>query len=401
MKYLILGAGPSGLTIANKLMQCGEKDVLVLEKEPEAGGLCRSTDVDGSPFDIGGGHFLDVRDPEVTEFVFGFLPESEWDLYERDSRIDLYGDIIGSPIEANIWQLPEDKQKRYLNAIEEAGCNRGTPKPERFTEWIEWKLGSAIAEDYMLPYNKKMFGEDLDSLGTYWLEKLPNVSYEETKLSCENRRPYGTQPGHARFYYPKKYGYGEVFLRMADALGDRIICNEKITSLDYETKTVNSTYRADKIIVTIPWNAINEHIGLPENLKDNIGALKYSSIVTRYVPEDLDTKAHWIYYPDPARSYHRILVRHNFCPGSKGYWTETNLTRFNESAEQASGCTYFVNEYAYPLNTIGKQEKIKELLDYTKTKGIYGLGRWGEWQHYNSDVVMKRAMELGSLLTTD
>ena len=103
MKYLILGAGPAGLTIANKLMQRGERDFLVLEQESEAGGLCRSTDVDNSPFDIGGGHFLDVKDPEVTGFVFGFLPESEWDLYERDSRIDLYGDMIGSPIEANIW----------------------------------------------------------------------------------------------------------------------------------------------------------------------------------------------------------------------------------------------------------------------------------------------------------
>ncbi|MCR5673763.1 MAG: FAD-dependent oxidoreductase [Lachnospiraceae bacterium] len=402
MKYLILGAGPSGLTIANMLMKKGERDLLVLEKEPEAGGLCRSTDVDQSPFDIGGGHFLDVRDPDVTGFVFSFLPEDEWDLYKRDSRIDLYGDMIGSPIEANIWQLPADKQKRYLDAIEKAGCNRGAPKPEKFTEWIDWKLGSAIAEDYMLPYNKKMFGEDLDSLGTYWLEKLPNVSYEETKLSCENRRPYGTQPGHAKFYYPKKYGYGEVFLRMAKALGDRIRYNEKAVSLDYETRTVNGKYSADMVIVTVPWNGIKEHINLPDKYRSDIKALKYSSIVTEYVPEKLDTKAHWIYYPDPAKTYHRILVRHNFCPGSKGYWTETNLTRYDETGAKKAGRTYFVNEHAYPLNTIGKQEKMKELLEFTSSKGIYGLGRWGEWQHYNSDVVIKRAMELanGSLLTT-
>ena len=98
MKYLILGAGPAGLTLANMLMERGEDDFLVIEKEDSAGGLCRSRDVDGSPFDTGGGHFLDVRDPDVTKFVFGFLPEDEWDRYERDSRIDLYGDIIGSPI---------------------------------------------------------------------------------------------------------------------------------------------------------------------------------------------------------------------------------------------------------------------------------------------------------------
>ncbi len=394
MKYLILGAGPAGLTFANMLLEHGEKDFLVLERNPEAGGLCRSTEVDGSPFDIGGGHFLDVKDPGVTSFMFRFLPEDEWDRYERDSRIDLYGDIIGSPIEANIWQLPEDKQKRYLDAIECAGCNTGKDMPARFTEWIEWKLGKAIAEDYMLPYNRKMFGEDLDSLGTYWLEKLPNVSYEETKMSCVNKKAYGTQPGHARFMYPKKYGYGEAFLRMAGALGENIRYNEKVTSIDYENRIVNGIYSADNIVVTIPWNSVDKHIGLPDKLYKNLYDLKYSSIVTEYDPGMLDTKAHWIYYPDPGKSYHRILVRHNFCPGSKGYWTETNLARYDEAGAQKKGKSYFVNDYAYPLNTIGKQEKVKEFLDFTATRNIIGLGRWGQWQHFNSDVVMRLAMDL-------
>lgn len=394
MKYLILGGGPSGLTFANKLIDRGEDDFLLLERGSVAGGLCRSVDVDGSPFDIGGGHFLDVKDPDVTGFVFRFLPEDEWDRYERDSRIDLYGDIIGSPIEANIWQLPEDRQKRYLDAIEAAGCNTGKEKPERFTDWIEWKLGSAIAEDYMLPYNRKMFGEDLDRLGTYWLEKLPNVSYEETKLSCRDHRPYGTQPGHANFFYPKKYGYGEAFCRMAGRLGDRIVYNEKVTCIDYENRTVNGKYSAEKVIVTIPWKSADEHIGLPDKLKGYIDDLRYSSIVTRYYPETLDTKAHWIYYPDPEKPYHRILVRHNFCPGSKGYWTETNLSRFDREGADKAAATYFINDYAYPLNTTGKQEKMEELLTYTSSRGIYGLGRWGQWQHFNSDVVIKLAMKL-------
>ena len=75
MKYLILGAGPAGLSFANRLIENGEEDFLVLEAENEAGGLCRSVEVDGSPLDIGGGHFLDVRRPRVNEFLFGFMPE--------------------------------------------------------------------------------------------------------------------------------------------------------------------------------------------------------------------------------------------------------------------------------------------------------------------------------------
>ena len=77
MKYLILGAGPAGLSLANRLKQDGEKSFLVLEREATAGGLCRSVEVDGAPFDIGGGHFLDVRRPHVNNFLFGFMPKEE------------------------------------------------------------------------------------------------------------------------------------------------------------------------------------------------------------------------------------------------------------------------------------------------------------------------------------
>ena len=391
MKYLIIGGGPSGLTLANSLINNGKDDVLVLERNEEAGGLCRSKNVDGSPLDIGGGHFLDVKNKRVLDFVFDLMPVDEWDRYTRDSRIVVNDNLIGSPIEANIWQMKLEDQVEYLKAIAVAGCNLNVEMPEKFVDWIYWKLGEKIADDYMIPYNKKMFGENLDSLGTYWLNKLPNVSFDETLISCLERKAYGTQPGHAEFYYPKKYGYGEVWLRMAERLKDKIIYNEKAVTLDLDNKCVNDKYEADIIINTAPWDAFDEIKGLPENLKNNIKDLKHSSIVIDYIPENVNNEAQWIYYPDSSLDYHRILVRHNFCPNSKGYWTETNLDRFNK--EKSKEGNYFIMDYAYPLNTIGKPEKMKQLLEYTKSKGVIGLGRWGEWQHYNSDVVVNLALE--------
>lgn len=52
--------------------------------------------------------------------------------------------------------------------------------------------------------------------------------------------------------------------------------------------------------------------------------------LTAYHAENLDTEAWRACYLDPELSYHRILVRHNFCPGSKGYWTETNSERITD-----------------------------------------------------------------------
>lgn len=394
MRFLILGAGPAGLSFACSLMSKGIDDFLIIEKESEAGGLCRSTEVDDSPFDIGGGHFLDVRRPAVDEFLFKYMPEEEWDRYERDSKIVVGKNIINSPIEANIWQMDIEDQIEYLKAIAVAGCNLKTPMPQKFTDWIFWKLGDKIAEDYMIPYNQKMFESNLDNLGTYWLDKLPDVSFEDTLRSCLEHKAYAKQPGHAEFFYPKKYGYGEVWLRMAESIKDKIIYNTKVESLDVQNKIVNGEYSADCIVSTIPWTSISDISGAEDHILDDIKKLRYSSIVTEYHEENLDTKAQWIYYPDPKLDYHRILVRHNFCPDSRGYWTETNLVRYKEDKTKKA----FVNEYAYPLNTIDKPVAIRNVLEFMEKRDIIGLGRWGEWQHYNSDVVVELGMKLADRL---
>ncbi len=398
-KYLILGAGPAGLSLANRLQQLGEDSFIVLEKENEAGGLCRSTTVDNAPLDIGGGHFLDVRRPKVNEFLFEFMPEKEWDIYTRDSQIEIEGKTVNHPIEANIWQMNIEKQVEYLKSIAVAGCNLNKAIPEKFIDWIFWKLGDKIATDYMIPYNKKMFGENLNQLGTFWLEKLPNVSFEETLLSCLNKKMYGTQPGHAQFYYPKNFGYGELWLRMAKKISNNIKYSTSVCKIDFNHRKVfdrnGKEYQAEQIISTIPWCGFDECIGLSWDQQDNIKQLKYSSIQTEYYSKNMDTKAQWIYYPSYRLKYHRILVRHNFCPNSRGYWTETNADRVSKDT---NSYFHYMNEFAYPLNTINKPTVMKDLLTWTEKKGVIGLGRWGEWEHYNSDVVVSKAIDLAERL---
>jgi protoporphyrinogen oxidase len=395
-KWLVLGAGPAGLTFANKLVEAGESNLLVIEKEERAGGLCRSQEIDGSPLDIGGGHFLDITRPIVTGYLFKFMPENEWNLYERNSQIYINDRYISHPLEANIWQMDAKEQIEYIKSIAYAGCNMGKAVPDKFVDWISWKLGSKIANEYMLPYNRKMFTENLDDLGTYWMDKLPNVSLDDTLMSCIDKKAYGKQPGHAKFYYPKKYGYGELWLRMAKTISKYIIYNCRVVKLDFNKKQVtldtNQVIGAENIVVTIPWNSIKYLDSMPETLVSKVRHLRHNSIEIKYIIEKIDTKAHWIYYPDSKYTYHRILVRHNFCPNSNGYWTETNTDNI-KNYEPVNEFRY-INEYAYPLNTIDKPIIMRELLSWTSLRHIYGLGRWGEHQHYNSDVTVLKAIEL-------
>ena len=55
-------------------------------------------------------------------------------------------------------------------------------------------------------------------------------------------------------------------------------------------------YSADVIISTIPWMEFEAITGMPQELQEKIGHLKYSSVQTEYFPENLDTEAQWIYY---------------------------------------------------------------------------------------------------------
>ncbi len=396
IKYLILGGGPSGLSLASKLKQLGETSFLILEKENEPGGLCRSIEIDGSPLDIGGGHFLDSRNRKVLDFVYNFMPEDEWNRFDRISKIKTLKFEIDYPYEANIWQLPVEDQFEHLISILNAGWNKDQPQPEKFSEWITWKLGNVIADNYMLPYNSKIFANiDLNELGTYWLHKLPNVTFEDTLKSCLTKKPQGTIPAHAQFFYPKRYGYGELFHRMAEFIGrDAILLNYEVSSINPSELTVNNELKADLIITTIPWPELIDSESIPSEIKLEFSKLKHSSIDVTYRSKNQSTTSHWTYFPDPNLPFHRVLYRYNFIENARGYWEETNSLR----TDQNDPPTHH-NKFAYPLNTIEKPQSISTILHWAKSQSIIGLGRWGEWEHMNSDVAMDKAIRLAEVLT--
>jgi UDP-galactopyranose mutase len=124
-----------------------------------------------------------------------------------------------------------------------------------------------------------------------------------------------------------------------------------------------------------------------------INELKHIAIDVDYLPDNIDTNAHWIYEPNEKFSYHRMLLRHNFCTKSRGYWTETNSKR----SGPAKGFRYR-NDYAYPVNTKTKPETIRAILEWAKSYNIIGAGRWGTWEHMNSDVAVSEGIKLGKSL---
>ena len=395
LNFLILGAGPSGLSFAHRLMEIGEESFLILEKESDAGGLCRSRTVDGSALDIGGGHLLDTKRKEVLAFLFKFLPAENWNHFHRNTTIWINNLEIHYPLESNLHEFPEDDQVDHLCALAQTGEQLGKPKPITFEDWIRWKFGSKIAEDYMIPYNKKIWSIDLNCLGTSWLYKLPAVNFHDIIKSCITKKSQAKIPSHTEFLYPKEGGYGKLWEIVADQLGEKIKYDQKIEQIDIESmvvKTNTQQFSSRHIISTIPWNNWLGKANFPSQIQDCINKLRHTSLEVGYYRQNLKSDAHWIYIPDESLPHHRILNRRTFVTNSRGYWTETNMKRVEMTREIPEW--KFVNDYAYPVDTIEKPQAIKSVLEWGASKNIHGLGRWGRWEHMNSDVAVQEALAL-------
>lgn len=73
-KIIIIGAGPAGLTAADRLLEDKDKyEVIILEESQEIGGISKTVNYNGNRMDIGGHRFFS-KDQEVMEYWKNLMP---------------------------------------------------------------------------------------------------------------------------------------------------------------------------------------------------------------------------------------------------------------------------------------------------------------------------------------
>src|SRR6266480_7509930 len=93
---VIIGAGPAGLTAAYMLNKRGVTST-VLEADSVVGGISRTTERDGWRFDLGGHRFF-TKVPAVERLWHEILPEGDFLLRPRKSRIFYDGKYFDYPL---------------------------------------------------------------------------------------------------------------------------------------------------------------------------------------------------------------------------------------------------------------------------------------------------------------
>ena len=402
IEYLIIGAGVTGITLCKKLKKRGISSVLVLEAQEKAGGLCTTKNIKGHQLDVGGGHFFHTKYQEIFDYIFEHLPKEKFNYFvPRISKLKMEETTIDYPLESNLWQLPKKKQIEYLISVIRNGESLGKPEPNNYEEWIRWKLGDKICNDYMLPYNTKLWGVTPNEMDVDWLFKIPRVQVEEIlQYSIDRKQDTDKFPAHQNFYYPKEGGFQKIFDALYRGEKENVRLNELVSKLELrndETWLVNGKYQANNVINTTPWNDLFGALGSPIKLKKDFERIQYNKIVVSLYEKFFDVNWHWRYVPDIDRHYHREFYIPNFAKDSKknGMYTETNVKRYDgeESCLEGEEIYNYETKAAYPIPVLGHAKAIENILNYYKDKNLFGVGRWGQHQYQNADVSMYNAIK--------
>lgn len=148
---VIVGAGMAGLGAAATLRRAG-REVIVLERLDEVGGLARSVNFDGHVFDVGPHYFfLDVSQ-DVNELVKSCLRPEEW--RPIDFRINaLIGraDVPWPPTASAAFKLPPSGIYTYLKSAMKAEL----PTTHVARDFLRKCYGETMYRIFLGPYLKK------------------------------------------------------------------------------------------------------------------------------------------------------------------------------------------------------------------------------------------------------
>ena len=300
-RYLIVGAGVSGLSFANF---CGSPDYQIIEADSEVGGYCKTVHRDGFVWDYSG-HFFHFKNREMEEYLLARMPADEVRVVEKRTYIRYRDRMMDFPFQKNIHQLPQDEfiECLYDLFFKDAGADA---EPTNFKEMLYRKFGRGISEKFLIPYNEKLYACDLgtldkDAMGRFF----PWANIEE--IIRNFRQSSNSDSYNATFTYPRGGAIQYVNALLADVDAERLHLNEGLVSIDLQAKVARTTRREirfEHLITSVPLHKLLPMTGLSYDAS----ALSYNKVLVFNLGFDRkgDSRPHWVYFPEREYCFYRI-----------------------------------------------------------------------------------------------
>ena len=407
MKYIIIGAGISGLSIAQLLNK--DNEVIVLEKDDRPGGMIKCDRVKGSLFHRTGGHVFNTKREDVMKWFWSFFDqERDFIKTTRNSSVVMDdGKLIPYPIEYHAYLLGKETGVKIVTDLVEMARQQDI-KPSNFEDFLKGRFGSTLYELYFKPFNWKVWRRDLTKVPLSWLEgKLPMPTVAEI-IFANIYHVEENQFVHSSFYYPKEGG--SQFLADTFSKGLDIKYNTTIESIQKTEKgwKVNGL-EADRIVFCGNIKQLPQLVGNTVDMTpfaNAIDSLAYHGTTAVFCEIDKNPYS-WIYQPSMKHLSHRIICTGNFSVNNNVNGKMTGTIEFTdeiskEDIQEQLGkipfhpryLTHHYEQYTYPIQDNSTRIMVSSLKQTLEPKGMYLCGRFAEWEYANMDVCMGYAMDL-------
>jgi UDP-galactopyranose mutase len=352
-KYVVVGAGLAGLTMAERIANGLDEKVLVIEKRSHIGGnVYDSYNEDGILIHNYGPHIFHTNDKEVYDYLSQF---TKWNDFWHRVLTYVDGNLVPMPITVEtinkLYNLNLD-----CSQVEEFLKKQAVEVKEIKTskDVALSKVGQDIYEKIFESYTKKQWGIDPAELDTSVISRIPIRLNRDTRYFADR---YQGMPTH---------GYTKMC--------EKMIANKNIKIL------LNTDYR--EVINEITYETLIYTGATDEFYQFKHGKLAYRSV--NFVFETLDTEkfqeAPVVNYPNDY-DYTRITEYKQLT------WQKHPKTTIGKEFPCAEGEPY----YPFPTKEYKAQFALYEE-EMKKEKNVIFIGRLAEYRYYNMDGVVRRAL---------
>ena len=359
-RILIIGAGISGATIAERYATKLNKKVTIIEKRDHVGGNCYDfINSDGLLVPLYGPHFFHTNYEDVWNYVNEF---SEWIPYEH--RVLSFVDNMLVPVPVNITTVNKIFNISLKNEKEmHEWLNKNTEKidnPKNSEETALTRVGKVLYEKMFKNYTKKQWDLYPKELNPEVMNRIP------VRENFDNR--YFTD----KYQALPKYGYTKLFEKMLNHPNIEV----KLNTDYFDIKDSISSF--DKVFYTGQIDRFFDY------KFSKIEKLQYRSL--RFEFETLD------------QEYYQTATTINY-PNDYDF---TRITEHKRATGQIHPKTTIIREYStwegepyYPVPNPKNQklyEKYKK--EAEKLKNIYFVGRLANYKYFNMDQAFKNALDV-------
>ncbi len=331
-QWIIIGAGPAGLTAAYELMKQGCSAKL-FEADNIVGGISRTESYKGYRFDIGGHRFFTKS--ERVAAIWDEVAGADMITRTRISRIYFNGRFFSYPLQPKnaLFGLGPVEAVRILLSYLKAQLDFNAPEAS-FEDWVTKRFGRRLFEIFFKSYTEKVWGMPCSEIDAEWAaQRIKNLDL----LEALRNALFGARKGDVvtslieEFSYPR-LGPGMMWEKFEDLVAQANIqthLRHEVVQLNHDDNSITSVDIADGsgnqqrvegtyFLSSMPLQHLVKRLSPepPENIISACDKLRYRDFLTvaLIINKKQIFSDQWIYVHEPSVLVGRIQNFKNWSP---------------------------------------------------------------------------------------